>query len=453
MRDIVKYNNRRVFLFCLVTFILFVVSYSTNVFKITDDNYKGFDRADEGNVLGRMVLSREKGILHKGGVTGQYSNYKYPDSIKYSANPPLILSDPTVYPLSQLYDDYLNDRPIYDGSFGAYKIQPGGQAMMYSVLQEILPFSGKINLNIFRLITIGLTSLIFALFLGWIYRNYQFSVALIAFLFLLLSPVLFRFVFNLWWALWSFFIPFITMLLILERRERHNIPKFDFKLLMILFVCVFIKFFFTGGEFISSALVSATVPIIYYLLLETRMSAIAKWTYFFKSCIAALIGVLMGLLLLLIQLRDSFGNWGEAFHHIVFSYTKHNTGTPNMEVSKMTFGETLKFYFTTDMFYTPYFSSLRFSFGTFTIITLVLCFLLYFFQTRFTIANTKKYRSLVISSLISLIGPYSWYIFFPAHAAINTAFDSIVWYMPFLLFAFVVWGIFIKELFQFKKHR
>lgn len=71
----------------------------------------------------------------------------------------------------------------------------------------------------------------------------------------------------------------------------------------------------------------------------------------------------MGILLLVIQLRD-FGNWGDAFKHIIFSYTKHNTGTINMEASKMSFTETLTFYFSTDMFYTPFSSAIRFSFGS-----------------------------------------------------------------------------------------
>ena len=447
-----KYNKIKVFGFCLLTFILFVISYSTNVFRITDDNYKQFDRADEGNVLGRMILSKEKGILHKGGITGQYHDYKYSEADKKSENPPLILSDPTVYPLSQLYDDYINDREISGGVFHAYKSQPGGQAMMYSVLQNVLPFSGKTNLAIFRLMTVAFTALAFSLFLGWVYRNFKFAVALICFFFLFLSPVLFRFTINLWWALWSFYIPFITMLLVLERRKRIGRELFDTKLLIILAISVFVKFFFTGGEFITSTLVSATTPIIFYLLLQKRIYGINKWIYFFKSCIAALIGMLMGIMLLVIQLRDFFGNWVDAFKHIIFSYTKHNTGTVNMEYSKMSFTETLTFYFSTDMFYTPFSSTIRFSFGSFTIITLVLGLLLCLFQTKFSIANWALCKALLITTLISLIGPYSWYIFFPAHAAVHTAFDAIVWYMPFLLFAFVVWGVFINKLFTFNKN-
>lgn len=50
-----KYSN---ILLMLFAFILLTVSYSTNIFKITDDNYRYFDRSDEGNVMGRMVLAK-----------------------------------------------------------------------------------------------------------------------------------------------------------------------------------------------------------------------------------------------------------------------------------------------------------------------------------------------------------------------------------------------------------
>ena len=247
-------------IFVFISFLLLTISYAFNPFKITDDNYRGFDRADEGNVLGRMVLSREKGIFYKGAITGQYGNYKYSEKELNSDNPPLILNDKSSYGLAQLYDDYINDREIYGGSFHPYKTQPGGHAILYSFLQKISPFSGKVNLSLFRFITIGLSALVFALFAGWVFRNFGTLTGIITFLLIFLSPWFFRFAFNLWWALWSFYIPFITMLLVLERRKKRGLQLFDNKLICYLCIALFVKFQFTGAEFITSTLVTAVCP-------------------------------------------------------------------------------------------------------------------------------------------------------------------------------------------------
>lgn len=125
-----KHNVLIAIVFCLLT-----ISYGWNIFKITDNNYKHFDKADEGNVMGRMVLSREKGIFYKEAITGQYFNYQYSEKELNSDNPPLRIIDKSIYPLSQLYNDYITDREIYGGSFHPYKSQPGGHAMLYSFLQ------------------------------------------------------------------------------------------------------------------------------------------------------------------------------------------------------------------------------------------------------------------------------------------------------------------------------
>lgn len=435
-------NKTSLFLF-LITLVLFTISYSTNIFKITDEFYKHFDRADEGNVLGRMVLSQEKGIFYKGGITGQYYDYKYPVSEIESANPPLRYFDNSVYPLSQLYDDYINDRVVYDGHYHPYKSQPGGQAMMYGFLQKISPFSGKLNLGFFRFLTVFLSSLAFALFIGWVYRNYKMLPAIIAFVFLFLSPWLFRFALNLWWALWSFYIPFITMLLVLERRKKYNKQLFNTSLLIYLGIAVFVKFFFTGAEFISSALVAAVSPIIYYLLQDKLLLVKHKFIYFLKSCVAACFGVILGLFQLVVQLRFLEGTWQAAIKHVIFSYTKHNTDSPHMILS---FKEMIIYYFNANVFYFPFIPNFHISFGMFAVATFMIIVIFFLMQTTIALKKWESYKGLFITCIISLIGPYSWFLLFPAHAAAHVDFDCIVWYMPFLLFAFCVWGVFIKEI-------
>lgn len=152
-----------------------------------------------------------------------------------------------------------------------------------------------------------MSALAFALFIGWVYRNFGSSAGCVTFLLIFLSPWFFRFAFNLWWALWSFYIPFLTTLLILERRQKKGAKLFDYKLILYLCIALYVKFFFTGAEFITSTLVAAVTPIIYYLFLDKEQIK-TKLTYFIKSSIAACLTIVLCLLQLAMQIRYCDGS-------------------------------------------------------------------------------------------------------------------------------------------------
>lgn len=59
--------------------------------------------------------------------------------------------------------------------------------------------------------------------------------------------------------------------------------------------------------------------------------------------------------------------------------------------------------------------------------------------------NSDQFRkrlnlALLVTTLVSLIAPLSWFIVFKQHSANHFHLDYIVWYMPFLLFGFVIIG-------------
>lgn len=432
-----KYSN---ILLMLFAFILLTVSYSTNIFKITDDNYRYFDRSDEGNVMGRMVLAKEKGIFSKGALTGQYYNYQYSQKDLEGDNPPYTYTQGTEFSknnrqvVAQLYDDYINDRELSDGSFHAYKSQPGGQALLYCVLQEVLPFSGGLKLNIFRLLTVALSALAFTLFIGWTYRNYGLFVGIGTLLLIFLSPWLFRFAFSLWWALWSFYIPFLTMLLILERRFNKGLKMFDNKLILYLTISVFAKFFFTGGEFITSALVAAVCPIIYYLYL-TKTKLKKSIIYLTKASCAACFAVLLGLLQLAVQVRYLEGSWAAGFEQVLFAYTKHNKDSSLMVTSV---SDLYSIYIGEHAFKWDFFPYINFGFGILAVIITLFSILVFCLSKKVDKEKQDKNIAIVITTTISILGPLSWLVFFPAHASFHVFLDFLIWYLPYCILGFLV---------------
>lgn len=438
-------------LITVISFIVLAVSYSTNVFQITDNHYRNFDKADEGNVIGRMILAKEKGIFSKGGLTGQYFSYNYseesindnPDNFTFVAIDSLKLNMASA--LAQTYDNYINDRVMKDGKFHTYQSQPGGQAITYSILQSILPWGGKFHLPLFRFLTVTLSALAFALFVGWISRNFGIIPAIVTFLLILFSAGIYRFAFNLWWALWSFYIPFITMLLVLEKRKKRNKQLFDGKLLIILGFTMFLKFFFTGGEFITSTLVMAMCPIIFYLLWE-EVSIRFGITYFIKASITACLATILGLILMTFQNKCYLGTWSEAYNYVITCFTRHSTD-PIEPTGGATFTEIASKFFTNDAFYWSFTSFTLSHIVVVCIITIVSAYLYITNRNKGSLENTKiKY--LVIVTNIAIIAPISWLMFFPLHVLHHQMFDFITWYMPYYLFGFAIIGISIQQLYK-----
>lgn len=429
------------------SFLILIISFASNIFNITDDNYKLFDRADEGNVMGRMLYAKEHGIFSKGGLTGQYNHYYFtPLPTEDNPNPTRVRIDSLNLNMSQelsiAYDNYINDNNMTGGGIFIYASQPGGQAITYSILQEILPFGGKINLSLFRLLTITLSALAFALFVGWISRNFGIVAGITTFTIILLSPGIYRFAFNLWWALWSFYIPFITLLLVLERREKKGRKLFDNRLLYILGITVFLKFFFTGGEFITSTLVMTMSPIVFYLLWKENNSK-RGIIFFIKGSLISCFSTIMGLVLLTFQNKCYLGTWREAIAYVITCFTRHST-EPNAPTNGATFQDIAREFFTTSAFYWD-FTSFKIPFIALLIIISLLSIYLYISNKKQETPQSKKNRALVLTTTISVIAPISWLVFFPLHVLHHQMFDFITWYMPYCLFGFALLGICISQ--------
>lgn len=305
-------------IFIVSAFLLLLISYSFNPFGITSDSYQKFDKGDESNIISRLMMSRDEGILSHGGLTGSYFHHKY--ELEEGEEKPLIYSImeegdsaaiANISPLAliaQNYDDYIKNRKIYGGEWNSYKTQPGGQAFMYVVLDNILPFNNGIKLSIFRLITIMLSVAVFILFVKWVLNNWGFLTAFVTFILIFITPWVFGMAYNLWWALWSFYIPFITMLFVLDRRRKENKYHLDFKVYAILFLTVFLKFFFTGAEFITTTLIMSVCPVIFHLI-ATKTELRSGVLQFLKASLTCILGILAGMLLLVIQIRMEDGTW------------------------------------------------------------------------------------------------------------------------------------------------
>lgn len=425
-----KLNRRTFFLF--VVFIVLFLSYTVNLWKISPPEYfTGFERAPEGLVVGRLIKAEKDGIFSEGGLTGIAYDY---DKEEFATETGAI----DRYRILQ-HTIYLNNDSAPQ-EFWAYRSQTGGHAILYSLIQKVSPLKHSQNLQLFRIINSALTAFLFVLFIGWCYRNFGFKSSLVVFLLLLFSPWVNIFSHNLWWSFWSFYLPFVTMLLLLEKRHNNPHSVSDKKILGLLFIAVFVKCVFSGFEFITSILLAIICPVVYYYLLEKRTF---KQFFIFsvKAGICSVGAIIAEMFILVLQLKELTGSFAEGIEHIILSYTKRTTKDITAgDIPSFSYGEVLREYFGGNAFRLGYFSDVQinFHFGFIVLIIFLAGFIYYFLNRKMKMLNSD--RSLLVTTLFSLLCPLSWFIIFKQHATEHPHLDYIVWYMPFLLFGFLLIG-------------
>lgn len=413
-------------IFLILSFIILTVSYSTNIFHISHEK----DLGDEALIMGRLLRSQQDGIFSYGGLPGRnlYISEAEPNYLEQS--------------LMQ-YNYYVNEDSIPD-LYNAYMSQTGGQAIVYSIVQEIAPVKPITKVLIFRIINGLLTALCFTLFFGWICRNFNLTSAVVTFILIFFSNWINSFAYNLWWALWSFYIPFISMLLFYEKRQSNPAKYTDKKMLIILFLAVFAKGIFTGFEFITTTVFSALCPMIYYSVLEhKKIKDLVK--PIIKSGVVMGLAIAANMLVLTIQIKFYLGTFEAGIKHIIYSFVKRSTfiieeegitepeGLVSFIVRNYFGGNAFNWGFMTE-------GSFRFPFILFFIILAVCSVLIWKVNKRLTPTASEKNKALLITTCFSVLSPASWYIIFNQHAYIHTFLDYIVWYMPFLFFVFMVIG-------------
>ncbi len=430
MKIIRKIKNKQFILLGLF-FVLFFLSYTKNVFLISDsDLFHGFERQPEGLVVGRLVRSAQDGLFSYGGLNGVNSADSVALSVEAHA------SD-----LARQHDLYINhaDVPPY---FRAYKSQSAGQALIMGALQNVLPFDNVHKLAFFRGINALLVALIFVLFGAWVYRNHGFLASLITLLLTFLSPWLNVFAHNLWWVLWNFYLPFLTMLFLLEYRNKSPEKVSKGKIIIAIFLAVFLKCFFSGFEFITTTLISAFVPVVYYGVKE-KQSLRMFITDGVKYSLAMLAGVLAQMLILITQIRFLEGQFSDGVNHILTSFVRRSEVAPTD--SQMSLFELIKAYLANDAFALGFLpNNIPAYFGVLIIIAILALILIY---------KKKKdlMKPLIITTAFSILAPLSWLVIFKQHSIEHMHMDYIIWYIPFLLYVFCTVGVAVSLLISKKR--
>ena len=407
-----------------------------NLWHVAEQEWFGTHQRDtESLIIGRMVKSRQDGIFSAGGLTGA----------GIASIEQWITSDQ----IDNQYFAYLN-RLSFD-EYAPYMSQTGGQGILFSILDKLIPLSPKIKLWSFYVLTALLSAIALTTIVGWLYEEFGGWVAIFVVGSAVLSQWLTVFGKNLWWSLWAFYLPMIVVMYFLKRHRTSANPQF-IRFGILIFIAVFIKCFINGYEYITTTLVMMMVPFVYYIILDKwNRQRCVKWT--FAAGLGSGVAIFFSLIMLCFQIGAAKSGFMDGVEHVIWSFGKRTYGetqdypavyAASLEAGTIgvviTYISGVFFDFNNYLPNTNAFVSnvlLKIRYGYLIVLFILMSLLLFL---RGTAEQRRQNIALIWTTWFSILAPLSWYVIFKAHSYIHTHMSFLLWQMPFTFFGFAVFG-------------
>ena len=437
---LIKYELIKKIAICMVAIILLFLGFYTNTWRVADQSwFDNHQRDTEGHILGRLVKSHQDGIFSAGGLNG--------NGIPKDVEQEWISSKQ----LGTQYVAYLY-KLSFD-NFSTYMSQHGGQGMVFSFLDKLIPLSPKTKLRLFYVLTALLSAITLTAIIGWFYEEFGLLASTFVIGSAVLSQWLTVFGKNLWWSLWAFYLPTIVVMYFLKQYKAQANRQF-IKFGILIFITVSIKCFINGYEYITTTLIMMMTPCIYYAVLN-------KWSrdQCLKLSLAAVIGsgvaIFLSLIMLCIQIGAIKGGFLDGVNHVMYSFGKRTygnaenfpavyaasleAGTIGVVITYMNgvFFDFNNYLSNANSFVSNFLLKVRYSY---LIVLFLLMSGLLFWRSSKIASKRSQYIALIITTWFSFLAPLSWFVIFKAHSYIHTHMSFLLWQMPFTFFGFAVLG-------------
>lgn len=430
----------------LVSILLLFFGFYANTWHVAHQEWFDTHQRDtEGLIMGRMVKSRQDGIFSAGGLNG-YGTFEKVDQQWITSSQ-----------VENQYSAFLN-RLSFD-EYGTYKSQPGGQGMIFSLLDKLLPLSPALKLKFFYLLTALLSAIALTAIIGWFCEEFNWIVALFVLASAVFSHWLTVFGKNLWWSMWAFYLPMIVVLYYLKQnRDTEN--RLPIKLGILILISVFIKCFINGFEYITTTLVMMVVPLVYYAILD-KWNKDQCFKFAFTVVIGSGVAIFFGLTLLCFQIGAVKGSVSDGIEHVVYSFGKRTHGqaenfdkvyAASLKAStigvvvayvKGVFFDFNNYLSTTNIFISKHIMKVRYIY----LISLfaITSVLLYFRSSSALTEKRHQNIALIWTTWFAVLAPLSWYVIFKAHSQIHLHMSFLLWQMPFTFFGFALFGALLRR--------
>ena len=439
-------GKRKIALWALSSGLLFF-GFLSNVWHVAEEEWFDTHQRDtESLIIGRMVKSRQDGIFSVGGLTGA--------GITTSIQQDWISENQ----IDNQYAAYLN-RGSFD-KFSPYMSQPGGQGMVFSLLDRLIPLSPQIKLWSFYVLTALLSALALTAIVGWCYEEFGGWVAIFVLGSAVLSHWLTVFGKNLWWSLWAFYLPMLVVMSLLKRYRVPSNRQF-IRCGILIFISVSIKCFINGFEYITTTLVMMVTPCIYYAVLNKWSSRqYMKWTL--VAGLGSGVAIFFSVVMLCFQIGAAKDGFMDGVAHVIWSFGKRTyaepqdypavyaasleAGTVGVVITYVNgiFFDLNNYLSITNSFVSDFLLKVRYGYliALFIAMSVLLCLR----SEKMLADRQQQHIALIWTTWFSILAPLSWYVIFKAHSYIHTHMSFLLWQMPFTFFGFAVFGSAIKTL-------
>ena len=425
----------------VVSTLLLFCGFYTNLWRVAEQNWFDNHQKDtESHIMGRMVKSRQDGIFSAGGLNG-WGTAKITDT---EWIPPT--------ERTPQYTAYLHNLSF--DKFSTYNSQPGGQGMIFSLLDRLIPLSPQKKLRLFYVLTALLSAITLTSIIGWFYEEFGLLTTTFVLGSAVLSQWLTVFGKNLWWCLWAFYLPMIAVLYFLKR---HRVPSNRQYLWfgILIFISMSIKCFINGYEYITTTLIMMMTPCIYYAIVDKwNRQQYLKWT--FAAVIGSGVAIFLSLIMLCIQIGAVKGGFVDGIEHVIWSFGKRTYANaedfPPVYAASLDAGPlgVVRTYMNGVFFDFNNYLSLENTFVQnhlfkvryyYLIVLFIAISVLLFLRSKMMVAERQRQHiALIWTTWFSILAPLSWFVIFKAHSYIHTHMSFLLWQMPFTLFGFAVFG-------------
>lgn len=435
-----------------LTFLLFLLGGTIFLFPgfngdqwnmVREHDYRGWQTTSERVVVARLAKSQQDGLFSAGGLLGLLDS---PDGWIFGKEI-----------ANRQYEVYETGAKIQ--SYLVYKSHPGFQGVIFGIVDRLTNFSAEKNLRLFRVMVAFGSATVIALIAATVAVEFGWLAGLLVLLFSVISEWMILPGGSLYWNLWAFYLPFVCGTYALTKAENVNQAS-GWKIFGIIFLTTLIKILFTGFELITTALVMATVPFVYFASRNRWGWKKLGWRVIQLGIVLSL-ATLAGLAILLLQIAANDGGFSSAIDYIRDTISRRALGNP--ENFRGVYAESMQasvFVVIGKYLNTPAFTISMTSL-TYKVLYWHLMVVFIFFTLVFIIKYWRdrklqwsdKGSALIVTTWFSIAAPLSWYIIFKPTSYIHTFLFPMAWQMPFVLLGFALCGYVIHDLFKLKTTR
>jgi len=405
-----------------------------NLWRVADPaKFKVYDKQSESLTVGRLVKSRADGIFSAAGLPGRCDCEGG-------------LKEKMDYQFKAFTEDHDCEK------FIPYLSQIGVHAVFYSLIDAASPFSSPVTLSLLRAVKSFLLALAMGLIVIWIAYELGFGAALAVSLTILLTPWFTLMGKDIWFSIWTNYLPFIVLIFLLRKESLSGKPS-EMRIVVWGSVAVLVNFIFDGYEWVSTTLVMATIPFFYYWRKD-------RWP--FKKLVRRIAGLAAGSLLSLLatftvlayQISVIRGSFSDGVNWIIYSFNKRSYGGAAVEEVYLeqtghSVGKVFLRYLAGNAFELPQAIGTHLPkgfkhilFGEVMLVFVLLTILIFYAGKIFRTSAQRMQllKNLAIVTWISMLAPLSWFVIFKGHAWSHSPINFITMYMPFCLFGMALAG-------------